>query len=96
LIDLGSGADSLQVDCRATDSNGFSLLEATQFDSNLTVQAGAGNDNVNFSDTTGTRVIVVGNVSLVGGAGTDTFVHDEINNLYFGTKSEDFELGEAF
>lgn len=95
LIDLGGGADALQVDCRATDSNGFALPKATQFDSNLTVQAGAGDDNVNFSDSTGTRVIVVGNVSLVGGAGTDTFVHNQLNNLYLGTKTEDFELGEA-
>jgi hypothetical protein len=96
LIDLGAGADSLQVDCRFKDSNGFSLSQATQFDGNLTVLAGAGDDYVNFSDTTGTRVIVVGNVSLVGGAGTDTFVHDQISNLYLGTKTEDFELGETF
>ncbi|HEX3147071.1 MAG TPA: hypothetical protein VHR66_03255 [Gemmataceae bacterium] len=95
LIDLGGGADNLEIDCRFKDANGFNLNDPTQFQDNLTVQAGDGDDSVNFSDLTGTRVIVGGNLKLVGGLGGDMFVHDAAANKYLGTKFEDFEGGEA-
>ncbi len=89
LIDLGAAADTLAVD----STNGFNNF--TRFAGNLTVQAGAGDDFVDFSFNTGTQINFGGVVKLYGGAGINDTFRDGANFFVLPQAShfEDFENG---
>ncbi|HEX3147072.1 MAG TPA: hypothetical protein VHR66_03260 [Gemmataceae bacterium] len=95
LIDLGAGADELHVDTKIANVDLDQLDGYTQFGGNFTVMAGDGDDLVDLSDSGGQHLVVGGITKLVGGIGKDTFKH-WTGNIYLGTHTEDFELGEAF
>jgi len=86
---LGAGADAVYVE--TTDA--FVLFNAVKFGGSLFVDGGDGDDQVHLWNPGGQRVLVGGNVALIGSGGSDTFAHNAGQNLYLGLKAEDFEVG---
>jgi hypothetical protein len=92
---LGNKSDKLMIDT-LDNVNFMPVPGIVQIGGNFTVLTGGGDDLVDMSNLGGQHVVVGGKTKLVGGAGSDTFVYYKTGNVYLGTKSEDFELGEDF
>jgi hypothetical protein len=94
-IVTGNDTDNVLIDT-IDKMNGFPLPGIVHIGGNFTVMTGGGDDLVDMSNLTGQHVVIGGNTKLVGGAGSDTFVYYKTGNVYLGTTTEDFELGENF
>lgn len=91
LIEMAAGNDLLEIEMM--ESDGQPLDAKSVFAGKFTLRAGAGLDTVNFSrdEKTMTKVHFEDYVSLIGGAGYDSFINSTNNQFVVPGNFTDFE-----